>query len=114
MTMTLELIEALEGDTDELAGLDEADRLELLGLAKRGLATMPRPISEAPKDGTLIARKYIYAIHPTGILKLAYWDDDQFGKRPRPFWNYMTGRTNDSRDYQPTHFIPISALDFKP
>jgi hypothetical protein len=70
---------------------------ELCTLAKRGLATMPRPIAEAPKDGT-----EILGMTERGIHESVYWNEIS-----RTWRGPYTGLDLPS----PTHFIPLSALE---
>lgn len=76
-------------------------------LALRGLDTVPRPIEEAPKDGSVI-----YAFHRSAKRFVpCRWEIQLYHNVPRPFWSFIDGFWEFySRDSQPTHFIPLSAL----
>ncbi len=64
-----------------------------------------QPIETAPKDGT-----HVIVWPPTwdGVTSCAYWDDDKYAKRPRPFWKRSDdlNRVSISRGKQPTHWMP--------
>ena len=66
-----------------------------------------QPIETAPKDGTkvllFVDTGYEARIHP------GKWNDDRYAKRPRPYWDYLYFQTMDSRDHQPTHWMPLPA-----
>ena len=105
--ITLEQIEVvrkqLHGIVSDWSPNDETARYhntkvdDLYTLAKRGLATMPRPIAEAPKDGT-----EILGMTERGIHESVYWNEIS-----RTWRGPYTGLDLPS----PTHFIPLSALE---
>lgn len=103
MTLTFENIESIERAADQISkhGVDDpAIIIQLCTLAKRGLATMPRPIEDAPKDGTRFL-----AIGPSKDYKgTTYvwpcrWFDDE--------WTVVSMFLEN----QPTHFLPYLALE---
>ena len=86
---------------------------DIKALALRGLATMPRPIEEAPKDGS-----YILAFGGEHGSELSGHEYEVTHKGPTIVsWN---GRDTwwepgELCDYVwPTHFIPLSALEIEP
>ena len=83
------------------------EMLAVKALALRGLDTVPRPIEEAPKDGSVI-----YAFHRSAKRFVpCRWEIQLYHKVPRPFWSFIDGFWEFySRNSQPTHFIPLSAL----
>ena len=74
----------------------------------RYLAAMEwQPIETAPKDGTHIL---VYPpTWPGGSASIAFWNDDKYAKRPRPFWcrDDDFGRVTDSRQKSTTHWMPL-------
>lgn len=69
----------------------------------------PMPIETAPKgDGRYNAPK-ILAFWPVygGRWEISQWDDDRFGKRPRPFWTWGYEDLRAQRMFQPTHWLPL-------
>ena len=63
-----------------------------------------QPIETAPKDGGYILIGWDYSTH----IGIARWDDDQFNRKPRPFWR-ITGSLSVTRDRanQLTHWMPL-------
>ena len=94
---------------DGLASYCKIDREFLAAictLAKRGLATMPRPIAEAPRDGTDIL---VYYPSRLGAEKWSVrsWQRGDWGSVTEGWADcFMQIKTE-----QPTHFIPLSALE---
>jgi hypothetical protein len=127
MTMTVEQIEEWFEAASSCVGTAEHDRGDtedseafrksfalVKAITIRGLATMPRPIEGIPKSDNWIYPDYFYAFHPRQkVWCLAFWDGDIHAKKPRPYINYSGHRTTDSRESQPTLFIPLSALESK-
>ena len=68
---------------------------QLCDLAIRGLRTMPRPIEEAPKDGTELVLYF-----STKEKCFASWKDDGW-------WQTMDGE----EVFGPSHFFVASALE---
>ena len=73
---------------------------DLCTLAKSRLATMPRPIAEAPKDGTNILAFHV----PSKMWCIVFWSD--FNE-----WFVITGSFNHVGENEFTHFIPLSELE---
>jgi len=106
--MTDEELNAIEGALKAIGdgtgvgvSIDLPKALSIIALARDGLkwrAMQPRPISEAPTDGTAF---------------LAYTQDLR-GLGLPPFWSFCAWHsdagfcTDELRE--PTHFIPLSAL----
>jgi hypothetical protein len=44
-----------------------------------------------------------------GVWTSARWDKDEYAVRPKPYWSmdYFLGRISDSRNRQPTHWMPM-------
>lgn len=67
-----------------------------------------QPIKTAPKDRRIelwIPRSVYRAGYPTH----GKWDDDKYGRKPRPFWLYDAAvNITHSRESQPTHWRPES------
>ena len=96
----------IAGFAPETAAMIDA----VFDLALRGLEGQWRPIDQAEKNGS-----NIYAWHPRyNKAYVAHWDDDRYSKRPRPYWSYEGTRTLDSRDSQPSFYLPLSALPAPP
>jgi hypothetical protein len=82
----------------------------LIGTIRRVLAELsPQwlPIETAPKDGSaILVFPGVWSGIPCGI---AGWDEDQYAKKPRPYWRRIDvlGRTSLSRDNPPTHWMPL-------
>lgn len=79
------------------------EMLAVKALALRGLDTEPRPIEEAPKDGTKILAWW------GGRWLITYW----VSKSALPGWKYPAMepiKVYDKSTWKPTHFIPLSAL----
>lgn len=67
---------------------------------------IPIGIENAPKDGTKILACM------GGYWTVASWDDDRYGKKPRPYWSSELGRVMGvtwERENQPTHWMPLPA-----
>jgi hypothetical protein len=106
MTLTEEDIEYFRGVLKQkvrnTAAIDK-----ICDLALRGLATMPRPIEEAPKDGTSII-----LIDGRGATQ-GFWIPEIEESSDQP--PYAAGWLSTlGDDMDPTHFIPLSALEVKP
>jgi hypothetical protein len=70
------------------------------------------PIEFAPKRGNGTIERYVRVLvinieKPRLGVQLAYFDDDRYSKKPRPFWQIVSWRVTDSRANQPTHFISL-------
>ena len=85
---------------------------DLCTLAKRRLATMPRPIADAPRDGTevlLIRRTKYFPFIGVGSFGIARAQDDGYrAGLGQPNW-LQYDKIHLAAD--PTHFIPLSALE---
>lgn len=83
----------------------EADIAEL----RAKLAEMQwQPIETAPKDGTNI----MVTCPRLGVCCPAHWDNDQYAKKPRPYWTHWGERIwgiTWVRNDQPTHWMPLPA-----
>ena len=99
--MTEEELNRLEGQASrghERICVTSPELLDLIRLARVGLAVTPRPIAEAPKDGSMF---------------LAY-SQDLSGNGLTPFWSGCSWHedagfcTDEIRE--PTHFILLSSL----
>lgn len=77
---------------------------EIARLALVGLAVQPRPIEEAPKDGTRILALW------GGEWVITYWVHDRFGYNGWQIPSGMVVKANDRSAWQPTHFIPLTSL----
>ena len=70
-----------------------------------------RPIDSAPRDGTriLILREHYGEMR----VDVAKWDDDQYAKKPRPYWSYDQDACGVSsmRANQPTHWMPLPSTE---
>lgn len=92
-----------------LGSLIDANHLiALCNMALGFLAMQPRPISEAPKDGTHILAFFDDGITPQTTL---HW----FGPADLPGlrgggWYVSVQEIDSGRRYHPTHFIPLSSL----
>jgi hypothetical protein len=77
--------------------------------AEANLAEMQwQPIETAPKDGTNI----MVACPRLGVCCPAHWDNDQYAKKPRPYWTHWGERIwgiTWVRNDQPTHWMPLRA-----
>lgn len=65
-----------------------------------------QPIETAPRDGTRIL---VWPPTWTGTLSVAAWDEDQYVKRPIPYWRRIDAGNlvSVSRGRPPTHWAPI-------
>ena len=65
-----------------------------------------KTIDTAPKDGTTVL---VYPPHwGNATVSIAWWDDDKYANRPRPFWKRIDARQiTDSRENPPTHWMPM-------
>lgn len=68
-----------------------------------------QPISTAPKDGTVVLVYRPDAYGWGGKVDLAYWDDDRYAKKPRPYWHSarLIIDIQESRRMAPTHWMPL-------
>ncbi len=105
-TLTREQIEAI-AISDRMPTPKEL--MDLCDLALIGREVLPRPIEDAPKDADNLSPKYLYGNY-RDQWRVMRWNDDRYSKKPRPFWDFVSLRTTDSRTSQPTHFIPLSSL----
>lgn len=94
----LNRFEEMSLDVGRCIGMAHNAILSLIRLARVGLAVTPRPISEAPRDGT-----YVYAWHHVHNAWIAV--------RPISigWWSEKTYTTRWPEEAF-THFIPLSAL----
>jgi len=90
----------------------ENDNEEIL-LAIAALKPTWQPIETAPRDGS---RMLLFFPPPNEYFKttveVGRWNDDQYAKRPRPYFTGDMERTfgvSRYRDYQPTHWMPLPA-----
>ncbi len=62
-----------------------------------------QPIETAPKDGTTILLNY------SGMkaIRLGWWDDDRFAKKPHPFFAWPNCSKASARGNPPTHWMPL-------
>lgn len=64
-----------------------------------------QPIETAPKDGTIIC---VWPPTWEYALSCAYWDNDEYATRARPFWRRLDAdMITLSRKKQPTHWAPV-------
>ena len=105
MTLTKERIEEIReqqfDDNGECSPDDE--QLQLCDLALIGLAVQPRPIKEAPKDGSRILAWW------DDKWRIIYWKEDQGPRRYGHFANWLPEATV-AANLKPGPFIPLSAL----
>lgn len=67
-----------------------------------------QPIETAPRVGRIIIWSPLYGGWPV----FARWDEDSYAKKPRPFWNTDTSRSDGLlalRERPPTHWMPLPA-----
>jgi hypothetical protein len=102
----------LECNDEALTGKSDTHfkyEIEVRSLALRGLATMPRPIEEAPRDGTVI-------LLITGeLVTQGAWHEGVWVVSVPPysaedFHNLMPWLSAGPLRFEPTHFAPLSAL----
>ncbi len=63
-----------------------------------------QPIETAPMDGTYVV---VWPPSYTGVTSCAKWDNDEYAKKPRPYWYRTDAQTNRSRELTPTHWMRI-------
>lgn len=61
-----------------------------------------QPIETAPKK----ARIRVWA---WGAERHAKWDEDQYARRPRPFWSMDGLSISSSREHQPEWWMPCAS-----
>lgn len=66
-----------------------------------------QPIETAPKVGYVL----LFPGRWNGITcDIGTWNEDKYAKKPKPFWRRLSAHTvGDSRDYPPTHWMPLPA-----
>lgn len=67
-----------------------------------------RPIETAPKDGSTVLVWFSDLYN--GTADLARWDNDQYARKPRPYWTGNRERilgTVAYRQGKPTHWMPL-------
>jgi hypothetical protein len=78
---------------------------ECVALGGKGWRGFPmsewQSIETAPKDSRIRVWAGGYEHH-------ARWNDDQYAKKPRPYWDVEGWRTTQSRARQPTHWMLTS------
>ena len=71
------------------------------------------PIESAPKDLVILLYRPTAAIWAQ--VSVGKFDDDKFAKKPKPFWEIWLkiGRILESRNWEPTHWMPLPAAPAK-
>lgn len=68
------------------------------------------PIETAPKDDITIML-YRPSALVWGKVTPGKWNDDKYAQKPRPFWEmwFKIGTITESRQWEPTHWMPLPA-----
>ena len=68
-----------------------------------------QPIETAPKGERTMLLLYRPTAYEWGKVAPGMYNPDQYAKKPRPYWEMWLkiGGTRESRDWVPTHWMPL-------